>query len=219
MYTDKMVIEDLNFYPVDESIKNVIINKIDEYDENGRTNIMLIILGTAVFLAIMDITLKHSEAAIWIIGCILLCIIAMRAFFYNNKSNHAKIKYIKESLNSSQFQITSALIDKVNLIKYEDIDISNEHVVGYNYEIYAKIKSLDGRSVDGTVACVICGIKSDDEADYTEFKEGKKIYIIRYMHNDEYNYYGISENTSLYFEDNLKYILECSYHENLDIKV
>lgn len=219
MYSGKMSIEDLSFYPVDEDIKNTIINKIDEYDENGRANIMKLIIGIALFLAIADLALKNSEAAIWIIGCILICIIAMRAFFVNNNSKHAKIKYIKESLKNSQFQMGSALIDEVDLIKCADTNISDGQIVGYNYELYAKIKSLEGIAINESVACVICNIKNHDKKIDITFKEGEKIYIIRYMHNDEYNYYGISENTESYFENNLKYILECSYYEKLDIKV
>ena len=218
MYNSKIPIEDLNFYPVDESIKNTIMSKIDEYDENGKANVMLMILGAAVFLAIIDIAFKNSEAAIWIIGCILICVIAMRAFFVHNNSRHGKIKHIKESLKNSQFQIASALIDKLNLIKYPDTNVNNGQSVEYNYELYASIKSLDGRLVNEAVACVLCNKKRDDEQMDTAFKEGEKIYIIRYKHNNQYNYYGISENTALYFQNNLKFILECSCCHKLDIE-
>lgn len=220
MYSNnKVSIEDLNFYPVDEEIRNVIIDKIDSYDENKKCNIILMILGVAAFLSIVDIALKHSEAAIWIIGCILLCVIAMRAFFVNNKSVHAKIKYIKESLKRSQFQIASALIDKLDMRKSSYTDISSGKVTGYNYELYSTLKNFDGSYIKEAVPCVIrMESDSSQEEPEIEFKEGEKVYIIRYIHNDEYHYYGIKESSREYFEENLKFILECPDYNKINIK-
>lgn len=220
MYSNKKVsIEDLNFYPVGDQIRNVIISKIDLYDENKKYNLMLMILGTAAFLSIVDIALKHSEAAIWIIGCVLLCIIALRAFFVNNRSMHAKIKYMKESLMSSQFQIAYALIDKLDIQKNLYTDINSGKVTGYNYEVYATLKNFDGCHIKESVPCVIkLEHDSNKEEPEVDFKEGEKIYIIRYIHNDEYHYYGIKEGSAEYFEENLKFILECPDYNRINIE-
>lgn len=155
MYNDRMSIEDLNFYPVDSNIKKNILDRIDSYDENRKSDVILIVIGTVIFLGIVDIALKNSEAAIWIIGCILICIIATRAFFVNNMSTHAKIKYIKESLNNSQFQIASALAYKLELMKSTVTDTNDGQVLGYNYELCCTLKNFDGRIINKAVSCVL----------------------------------------------------------------
>ncbi|WP_394887211.1 hypothetical protein [Clostridium butyricum] len=38
---NKICIEDLNFYPVEEDINNMIMSKIDEYDENKKSKIVI----------------------------------------------------------------------------------------------------------------------------------------------------------------------------------
>ncbi len=219
MYNDRMSIEDLNFYPVDSNIKKNILDRIDSYDENRKSDVILIVIGTVIFLGIVDIALKNSEAAIWIIGCILICIIATRAFFVNNMSTHAKIKYIKESLNNSQFQIASALAYKLELMKSTVTDTNDGQVLGYNYELCCTLKNFDGRIINKAVSCVLDdNFRKYDEKIKYEYEEGEKIFVIRYKHKDEYFYYGIKEDSEEYFQNNLKAIIECSSYEGFDKK-
>lgn len=216
---NRICIGDLNFYPVEEDINNMIMSKIDEYDENKKSKIVMGLMCLSAVLCTADILLERGEAAIWIIAAVFLCIVAGKAFFVNNMSIHSKIKYIKESIKNSQFQVAHTIAEEFELVKSAITDVNDGQIIGYNYELYAFLKTYDNEFLNEAVVCVIGSeLKNGEEINNFNFKEGTKIYILRYKHNDEFHYYGIESNSKEYFQNNLKYILNCIYHKPFNRK-
>lgn len=133
----------------------MIMSKIDEYDENKKSKIVIGLMCLSAVLCTADILLERGEAAIWIIAAVFLCIVAGKAFFVNNMSIHSKIKYIKESIKNSQFQVAHTIAEEFELVKSAITDVNDGQIIGYNYELYAFLKTYDNEFLNEAVVCVI----------------------------------------------------------------